>query len=109
MSLKEKILACLSVGLWLGNTVLHLKMPMDSGLYKSRYYMLQYNSDALWAMEDSVFRSSPVLTQCVLLSFGIMASELASISCCLEEGYSFLLAPKSIKEPKVCQVRWVFS
>lgn len=70
--------------------------------------MLQYNSHALWAMEDSVFRSSPVLTQRVFPSFGVVASELAPISCCLVEGYSFFLAPNSIKEPKECQVRGFF-
>lgn len=51
--------------------------------------MLQYNSHTLWVMEDSVFRSSLVLTQCVLPLLGIMASELAPISCFLDEGYLF--------------------
>lgn len=98
-------MACLSVGLWLGNTALHLKKPMVSCSYKSGSYMLQYSSHALWATEDSVFRSSLVLTQCVLPSLGVVASELAPISCCLDESYSFFLAQKRIKEPKECQVR----
>lgn len=71
--------------------------------------MLQYNSHALWAMEDSAFRFSPVLTQRVFPSLGIVASGLAPISCCLDEDYSFFLPLKSIKEPKECQVRRVFS
>lgn len=33
---RKKVLACLSVALWLGNTVLHLTMPMVSWLCKSR-------------------------------------------------------------------------
>jgi hypothetical protein len=59
---RTKVLGCLSVALWLGNTVLHLRMPMVSWLYKSWSHMFRYHSHAPWAMEDSVFRSSPVLT-----------------------------------------------
>ena len=44
---RRNVLAPLSVGLWLGNTILHLKMPMVSWLYKSRSYTLQYHSHAL--------------------------------------------------------------
>ena len=44
---RRNVLAPLSVGLWLGNTILHLKIPMVSWLYKSRSYMLQYHSHAL--------------------------------------------------------------
>lgn len=71
--------------------------------------MLQYNCHALWVMEGCVLGSSPVLTQRVLPLLPVMASELATTSRCLDEGYSFFLVPKSIMEPKECQVRWVFS
>lgn len=60
-------------------------------------------------MEDRVFRSSPVLTQRVLPLLAVMASEPATISRCLDEGHSFFLVPKSIMEPKECQVRGIFS
>lgn len=80
---KNKVLACLSVALWLGNTVLHLKMPMVSWLCKSWCHMFQYHSQALWTTEDSVFRSSPVLTQSVFPWLGMLVSERPPISCCL--------------------------
>lgn len=68
-------MACLSVRLWLGSSVLHLQIPMHLGCNNSCSDMLQYGS------QDSVVRFSPVLTHCAFRWLGIMASELAPISC----------------------------
>lgn len=89
------VLACLSVGLWLGNTaVLYHKMLMVFWLYKVRSDVLQYDSHAFWAMKDSVFRCCPVLTQCDFPSLYSFTSVLVPTSCCLDKGYTLFLISK---------------